>query len=515
MDYCYDPIWDSFANDTTEENYTITTSAPTVTPTMAPTEDILLFSTSVDDDGLTELVNLGWSPSETLYECQGDCDFDHDCDGSMLCYHDGIPPGCTGTYTSYMDYCYDPNWDRFANETTEENYTIATTDHPTSTPTAHAQPETSTTSSSDLTALQNMGWHVNFTLTECQGDCDDDSDCLGALVCWQRRITDGPPPGCSGTPVHTMDYCYDPTFNATHLAAPTLEPTTDPTIEPTMEPTTEPTEDISDTVFDSVLLSRTGSFQPVQGMVIGNITISDVMRYEMDIDIHEFISGWGSILHCGEYSISNISSNKWYETLYPGIWMHPYYNDGSSSWGEGLYISFSSTTDDWVETFSGTSLVPGRSYHLEIDLYPGYYSIKIDGHEVYQNKSVHNTAHSVSCYAGDPLFDAANVTISNLLISTASSFEFVTTESDDGLLELVNLGWSPNETLYECEGDCDGDDDCDAGLQCHHDSIPPGCTGSVVSGMDYCYDPFWDDFTNDTTGENYTISTSAPTTTPA
>ena len=61
-------------------------------------------------------------------------------------------------------------------------YGVHQTDAPSRAPTL-ASSGTSTTSSSDLIALQNMGWHVNFTLTECQGDCDDDSDCLGELQC--------------------------------------------------------------------------------------------------------------------------------------------------------------------------------------------------------------------------------------------------------------------------------------------------------------------------------------------
>merc|ERR1719295_2072176 len=132
MDYCYDPNWDNSVIETTEaqnENYTFIT-------TEEESENHTIITTA--DDGLTELVNLGWLPygnqsNETLSECQGDCDADDDCDGSMLCYHNGVPPGCTntGAYTSGMDYCYDPNWDNSVIETTEaqnENYTFITTE---------------------------------------------------------------------------------------------------------------------------------------------------------------------------------------------------------------------------------------------------------------------------------------------------------------------------------------------------------------------------------------------------
>jgi len=43
-----------------------------------------------------------------------------------------------------------------------------------------------------------------------------------------------------------------------------------------------------------------------------------------------------------------------------------------------------------------------------------------------------------------------------------------------------------------CEGDCDGDGDCRAGLRCQQrmgDEAVAGCSGSARPGWDYCYDP--------------------------
>ena len=44
-----------------------------------------------------------------------------------------------------------------------------------------------------------------------------------------------------------------------------------------------------------------------------------------------------------------------------------------------------------------------------------------------------------------------------------------------------------------CVGDCDHDDNCQDGLVCFHRSgdasAPPGCSGSMPSGMDYCWLP--------------------------
>ena len=69
------------------------------------------------------------------------------------------------------------------------------------------------------TQLQWIG-HNAVSLGYCQGDCDNDSNCDGDLICWQRGSTDTDPiPGCTGDllAIDTVnndpgiDYCYDPT----------------------------------------------------------------------------------------------------------------------------------------------------------------------------------------------------------------------------------------------------------------------------------------------------------------
>jgi len=54
-------------------------------------------------------------------------------------------------------------------------------------------------------------------------------------------------------------------------------------------------------------------------------------------------------------------------------------------------------------------------------------------------------------------------------------------------------GWG-GRNLNECEGDCDNDDHCAAGLYCYHDAgvnmngPPPGCTGTAFAeNADYCF----------------------------
>jgi hypothetical protein len=61
------------------------------------------------------------SKSFPLKECQGDCDKDDDCAGSLRCFRRSGQqrvPGCTGTNTRWqgVDFCYDPNKDSARND---------------------------------------------------------------------------------------------------------------------------------------------------------------------------------------------------------------------------------------------------------------------------------------------------------------------------------------------------------------------------------------------------------------
>jgi len=77
--------------------------------------------------------------------------------------------------------------------------------------------------------LQNIGnGHINGYYGECQGDCDSNSDCFGDLVCFERSGYE-PVPGCVGAGNNGVDYC----------TAATPPPTPSPTVsvEPTLSPT--------------------------------------------------------------------------------------------------------------------------------------------------------------------------------------------------------------------------------------------------------------------------------------
>lgn len=60
------------------------------------------------------------------------------------------------------------------------------------------------------------------------------------------------------------------------------------------------------------------------------------------------------------------------------------------------------------------------------------------------------------------------------------------------LFELNDKGKDPKDKLGQCQGDCDKDDDCTAGLKCHQrdgTTSVPGCAGEGGKDWDYCTHP--------------------------
>jgi len=134
-----------------------------------------------EDTALPKLEKIGLNPKKgKLQICQGDCDKDDDCPGSMQCFQrDGytIPPGCDSQDVGEekWDYCYNPEALKFP-------------------------------------ALKDFGASPDTLkkgkkLQMCEGDCDSDDDCEGGTTCYQRSGTPTVP-GCSGEGKKDYDYCH-------------------------------------------------------------------------------------------------------------------------------------------------------------------------------------------------------------------------------------------------------------------------------------------------------------------
>mmetsp|Transcript_24032 Transcript_24032/g.41177 ORF Transcript_24032/g.41177 Transcript_24032/m.41177 type:complete len:507 (+) Transcript_24032:325-1845(+) len=160
-------------------------------------------------DRAPELETVVDQPSEgaLLGKCEGDCNHDDDCEGSLVCYHRGgteSVPGCSGEGIARKDYCCDR----------PDDYLFFYGRKPTN----------------------------HFPLKLCEGDCDSDDDCASNLVCGQRNGYDVVP-GCRGMGRKNADYCQnrevqlDVEIEAS--AAIDLAPNVTP--PPTNKPTTFPT----------------------------------------------------------------------------------------------------------------------------------------------------------------------------------------------------------------------------------------------------------------------------------
>lgn len=132
------------------------------------------------------------SPQELypLSDCLGDCDSDSDCQEGLVCFERNggeDVPGCIGgsSDTTDTDYCsHGGIW---------------------------------------IKKVGDDGFPTEFfPLDVCQGDCDNDDECKGDLVCLKRNGGDEVP-GCIGGSSDTTgkDYCYGvPTSKTLHPCHP-------------------------------------------------------------------------------------------------------------------------------------------------------------------------------------------------------------------------------------------------------------------------------------------------------
>lgn len=152
--------------------------------------------------GAVPIQNIAVGPDQLLDVCQGDCDVDDDCAGLLRCFHrqdEGesaalqhvLPRGCEedgDVLVGIWDYCYDP--------------------------TEYRGPDEHQVCGNEL---EYLGIDNVPLLGCCQGDCDNDSDCAGQLICHQRNlgVDTTAPHGCNGDPLTDYeDYCYDPNYSA-------------------------------------------------------------------------------------------------------------------------------------------------------------------------------------------------------------------------------------------------------------------------------------------------------------
>ena len=188
-----------------------------------------------------------------------------------------------------------------------------------------------------------------------------------------------------------------------------------------------------------VLLSKSEAFNPSKGVIIGYIDIFDRMHIEMDIVIHSFPSGWANIIQCTTGDI--------YPRL-PGIWIHP-----DSPLGMGFHVKFSNDANKNYGPDTGDYLVTGKTYHLEMDITQSTHRVIVNGEVKVDVVSTHYSyiLENLTCYASYPSQTAADITISNLIITNEGPANALCFNSSTDYVNLIDYSTSsavrPNLTM--------------------------------------------------------------------
>ena len=154
--------------------------------------------------------------------CQGDCDRDEECAGSLKCFQRSSferVPGCGGRGIEGRDYCYKPDKEDEVEVDDEVELEIETAeDSPAVKPEHTLDPLIDEVEDIDdglahekLPKLTEEHYYCQkVQCGVCEGDCNDSSDCSGDLVCIHREENEPMENlGCSGDGVKGMDYCVD------------------------------------------------------------------------------------------------------------------------------------------------------------------------------------------------------------------------------------------------------------------------------------------------------------------
>jgi len=213
------------------------TQAPTLPTTSDPTPAPTPASTPVPEPTLSrpyipypKLKNIGQDPGFPLDLCEGDCDYDYECIGSLVCYHreydPGFPhpiPGCSGYGFKAYDYCIqpplrnnerDPVLDLCEGDCDSDDECIGSLvcfhkdEHYELVPGCHGWGVSGVRNYCIIPPLINNITPI-LPLDLCEGDCDYDDECMGSLECFQRTGFTHVP-GCYGAGVSGSDYCITP-----------------------------------------------------------------------------------------------------------------------------------------------------------------------------------------------------------------------------------------------------------------------------------------------------------------
>jgi hypothetical protein len=429
------------------------TEKPTPSPTKKPTQSPTKKPTQSPTKTLSQsaLVNFGETPPANrlpLGICQGNCENHWDCAKGLYCLRREPfeeVPGCVNgkldaTATSY---CVEVDPGKLV-------------DYGGTPPLTHS------------------------SLGECQGDCDNDSDCEEDLICLQRTKNEAVP-GCwfGDQDGSETDYCIVATATEPLHFLPTPPPG-----HPVNGLPFGICEGGCDHHWDcakGLHCSRRGPFEEVPGCVNGKLDAT-ATSYCVEVDPGKLVDYGGtpplthsSLGECqgdcdndSDCEEGLICLQRTKNEAVPGCWF------GDQDGSETDYCIVATATEPLH--FLPTP-PPGHPVNgLPLGICEG----GCDHHW--------DCAKGLYCSRRGP-FEEVPGCVNEKLDATATSY---CVEVDPG--KLVNYGGTPpltHSSLGECQGDCDNDSDCEEGLICFQRAKNwkvPGCWFGDQDGSDtdYC-----------------------------
>lgn len=431
--------------------------------------------------------------------CTGDCDSNEGCMPGLECFKRTASeqvPGCTSGGIGDIpgaDYCYDPN-----------------ALNPVS-PTASPRVPTYSPSEGSMPVLQWKG--VNgCTPTSpcdvCQGDCDENEDCLVGFECFKR--SDGEytqVPGCSvggSGDIAGADYCYDPGSLNPPSASPTKVPTgMFPTFPPeTNLPVTEaPTRTLEAFFMQSQAKPSTNTI----------VSLTQARASNGSRSLQQGQNGWcaGGALAPDYYQllleecksnspspslsipIGKVEQMDQLWSMDPDGYIRSIFNSDRC-----MMVSSAVQFESPIEIGPCSENGALNQFYYESSSFP--YTLKLQG-QAYASMCV--------TFLGDEPSKGAEMVLGPCENEAKFGWDFIpevslgkpTMKPSSTMPKLRYLGrdaCTVNSPCDACYGDCDTNEDCNKGLQCFQrergDSTQvPGCAiggAGDIPGADYCYE---------------------------
>lgn len=176
----------------------------------------------------------GCSKEKPCGVCQGDCDNDDECAGDLVCHQKAGPasvPGCLDFDKSSANFCVKPRIGVSPISGAPVTGAPSTRAPVKPSPTVgvvSGQPAEVTrvptaiathVSGTSILLLRKIECSKNNPCAMCQGDCDNDDECEGVLIC-KHKDTGGSIEGCAGFDNSRSDFCTMPSVGTLNASFP-------------------------------------------------------------------------------------------------------------------------------------------------------------------------------------------------------------------------------------------------------------------------------------------------------